>query len=59
MTPSSVAKRVILANEALLNIGATAFLGSTAHKKPVEYVDEDGLIHVFEPLKNDGDSNDD
>jgi len=57
MKANTIGERISLANEALLEIGATHFLGTTWNQDDVEYLDSDGLLHQFIPLAETGDSN--
>lgn len=55
MRPVDAGERISLANEALFNRGARAYIGSTWAKEPVQYIDRDGTTYEYKPLKEFGD----
>lgn len=56
MGPAEVGKRVSLANEALLNVGARTVLGLTISSNEVEYLESEDVIYEFRPLERGDDS---
>jgi len=55
MKPSEVGNRISLANEALLNVGSRAVLGSTSATDRIEYLKIDNEVYEFRPLERWGD----
>lgn len=53
MGPNEIRKRIFSTNEILIDIGSRTVLGAGTGWSDVEYEDEDGLYHSFEPLDSD------
>jgi hypothetical protein len=56
MRPTEVGERISLANDALFNLGSSAFLGDAWGTNSVEYISTGGETFEFRPMKDFGDA---
>lgn len=59
MGPSEIGNRILSTNETLIRLGSRTVIGANFRMSDVEYENEIGLYHSFEPLDSDEVTDDD